>query len=63
MYYPGPKYFFKNPNDDEFYSVTAVYSSARLNRRVKTDIDEDKSLKFCNLYNCVNQWNKNISII
>ena len=46
----GPEYFFKNPNDDEFYSVTAVYSSADYTGELKPDMDEGKSLKFCNIY-------------
>lgn len=46
----GPQYFFRNPNGDEFYSVTAVYTSADYTGELRPDMDEGKSLKFCKVY-------------
>ncbi len=46
----GPEYFFKNPNGDEFYSVTAVYTSSDYTGDVMPDMEESKSLRFWNVH-------------
>lgn len=45
----GPEYFYKNPNEDELYSVTAVYTTADYIGDLNPDMDESKSLKFYNV--------------
>ncbi len=45
----GPDYFYKNPNDDELYSVTAVYTTTDYIGELMPDMDESKSLKFYNV--------------
>lgn len=45
----GPEYFYKNPNEDELYSVTAVYTTTDYKGDLIPDMDESKSLKFYNV--------------
>lgn len=45
----GPDYFYKNPNEDELYSVTAVYTTTDYIGELKPDMDESKNLKFFNI--------------
>ena len=45
----GPKYFFKNSNGDEVYSVTAVYKSSDYTGKLMPDMKESKSLSFWNV--------------
>jgi hypothetical protein len=39
--------FFKNPNGDELYSVTAVYKSSDYTGELIPDMEESKNLRFC----------------
>ncbi len=45
----GPEYFYKNPNEDELYSVTAVYTTTDYIGDLVPDMDESKNLKFYNI--------------
>lgn len=42
----GEEYFFKNPNGDEYYSVTAIYSARDYAGDLKPDGEESRSLSF-----------------
>jgi ADP-ribose pyrophosphatase YjhB (NUDIX family) len=42
----GPEYYYKNPNGDELYSVTAVYKTTDYEGELIPDMDESKSLRF-----------------
>jgi 8-oxo-dGTP pyrophosphatase MutT (NUDIX family) len=45
----GTEYFFKNPNEDEFYSVTAVYTTTDYTGEVEPDMVESINLEFFNV--------------
>jgi len=45
----GSEYYYKNPNGDELYSVTAVYKTTDYKGELRPDIDESKSLSFYKL--------------
>jgi ADP-ribose pyrophosphatase YjhB (NUDIX family) len=45
----GPEYFFINPNRDEIYSVTAVYTCSEYTGEPIPDMEESKSLGFWNV--------------
>ncbi len=42
----GEEFFFKNPNEDEFYSVTAVYLTRDYTGDLKPDGEESMGLSF-----------------
>ncbi|WMJ87444.1 NUDIX hydrolase [Anaerocolumna sp. MB42-C2] len=48
----GPDYFYKNPNGDELYSVTAVYTTNEYTGELIPDMNESKSLQFYDI-NCL----------
>lgn len=45
----GPEYFYRNSNNDEFYSVTTVYKTNEYIGELKPDLKESMSLKFWNV--------------
>ena len=45
----GSEYYYKNPNGDELYSVTAVYKTTDFKGELRPDLDESKSLSFYKL--------------
>ena len=45
----GPEYFFRNPNGDEIYSVTAIYKCTDYTGELKPDMEESISLRFMNV--------------
>ncbi|QHQ62947.1 NUDIX domain-containing protein [Anaerocolumna sedimenticola] len=48
----GPEYYNKMPNEDELYSVTAIYTTTDYTGELIPDMDESKSLKFYEI-NCL----------
>lgn len=49
--FSGSRYFYKISNGDEFYAVTAVYTTTEYKGVVKPDGNESKDLKFFGLDN------------
>jgi 8-oxo-dGTP pyrophosphatase MutT (NUDIX family) len=45
----GSEYYYKNPNGDELYSITAVYKTTDYKGELRPDLDESKSLSFYKL--------------
>ncbi len=45
----GSECYYKNPNGDELYSITAVYKTTDFNGELRPDPDESKSLSFYKL--------------
>ena len=45
----GPEYYYKIANGDEFYSVTALYTTNIFAGELTPDPEETLSLKFCSL--------------
>ncbi len=45
----GAECYYKNPNGDELYSITAVYKTMDFKGELRPDLDESKSLSFYKL--------------
>ena len=53
--FSGSEYYFKVPNGDELYSVTAVYYTKDISREMKIDYSESEKMQYFSINNLPNE--------